>query len=202
MTDRRVLRAFLGAFVLTVLAGGTFLAVADASEENVRLLLRISARMAFVVLLVVFVARPLRDMFHTPLTLSLLRNRALFGAAFAGIHTGHLALLVLRVRMFPDFDLFAAGNIPGALTYLLIYAMLLTTFSGPRRAIGPGAWRVLHKLGLFWLIYAFAQTQLPESVDDLSGMNWWLVALLIAALIVRMTAWFAKLGGCLQNRSN
>ena len=81
-----------------------------------------------------------------------------------------------------------------------MYAMLLTTFRAPRRALGPRAWRVLHKLGLFWLTYAFSQTQLPRSTEDLSGMNWWLVSLLGMALVIRLTAFFAKLGGVLKDR--
>ena len=202
MTDRRVLGSFLGALGLTLAASGIFLAAAGASEENLRLLLRLSARIAFVLLLLVFAARPMRELVRTPLTLGLLRNRALLGVAFAGVHTAHLALLVARVELFPDFDLLVSRNVPGVLTYLLMYAMVFTTFRGPKRAIGPRAWRVLHKIGLFWLTYAFAQTQLPASTDDLSGMNWWLFSLLAAALVTRLTAFFAKLGGLLKNRGN
>lgn len=200
MTDRRVFGTFLGALALTLAASGVYLAAAGASEENLRLLLRLSARVAFVLLLFVFAARPLRELLRTPLTLSLLRNRALLGVAFAGVHTAHLVLLVVRVELFPDFDLLVSRNLPGALTYALMYAMVLTTFRAPKRALGPRAWRVLHKLGLFWLTYAFSQTLLPRSLDDLSGMNWWLVSLLAAALVIRLTAFFAKLGGVLQDR--
>ena len=200
MTDRRVLGTFLGTLALTLAASGVCLAVAGADEESLRLLLRLTARVAFVLLLFVFVARPLRELLRTPLTLGLLRNRALLGVAFAGVHTAHLALLVLRVELFPDFDLLVSRNLPGALTYLVMYAMLLTTFRAPRRALGPRAWRVLHKLGLFWLTYAFSQTQLPRSTEDLSGMNWWLVSLLGMALVIRLTAFFAKLGGVLKDR--
>lgn len=202
MTDRRVLGTFLGAFALTLVVCGAFLAIAGASEENVRLLLRVTARIAFILLLAVFIARPLREMVRTPLTLSLLRNRALLGVAFAGVHTGHLAMLLIRARLFPDFDLVVSRNVPGALTYLLIYAMLLTTFRVPKRKIGPRPWRALHKLGLFWLTYVFAQTQLPNSLDNLADTNWWLLALLAVALVIRLTAFIAKLGGRLQNRSN
>ena len=202
MNDRRLLGAFLGACALTIAAGGLFLAAAGASEENLGLLLRLTARVAFVMLLAVFIARPLREMIRTPLTLTLLRNRALIGVAFAGVHTAHLALLVMRVQVFPEFDLLVSRNVPGALTYLVMYAMVLTSFSAPKRALGPRAWRILHKLGLFWLTYAFSQTQLPRSIDDLSGMNWWLVSLLAGALVIRLAAFFARLGGVLQDRGD
>ena len=202
MSDRRVLGVLVGAFALTLAASGLFLAAAGMSEDNLRLLLRLTAKIAFIILLAVFVARPLREMIRTPLTLGLLRNRALIGVAFAGVHTAHLALLVLRVELYPDFELLIARNVPGALTYVMMYAMVLTSFRGPKRALGPRAWRALHKLGLFWLTYAFSQTQLPRSIDDLSGMNWWLVSLLAAALIIRLTAFLAKLGGVLEDRGD
>jgi DMSO/TMAO reductase YedYZ heme-binding membrane subunit len=189
-----------GAFAVTLAASGVYLAAAGASEENLRLLLRLTAQVAFVLLLFVFAARPLRELLRTPLTLGLLRNRALLGIAFAGVHTAHLALLVTRMQLFPGFELLVARNLPGALTYLVMYTMVLTTFRAPKRALGPRAWRALHKLGLFWLTYAFSQTQLPRSLDDLSGVNWWLVSLLVAALVIRLTAFFAKLGGVLQDR--
>jgi DMSO/TMAO reductase YedYZ heme-binding membrane subunit len=202
VSDRRVLGAFLGTAILTLAACGLFLAAAGSSEENLRLLLRLTARVAFVMLLAVFVARPLHELIRTPLTRALLRNRALVGVAFAGVHTAHLVLLVYRVQQFPDFDLLVPRNVLGALTYLLMYAMVVTTFRAPKRALGPQSWRVLHRLGLFWLTAVFAQTQLPPSLDDLSGMNWWLMSLLAAALVIRLTAFFAKLGGVLQDRGD
>ena len=202
MSDRRILGAFLGTCLLTLAACGLALAAAGASEDKLGVLLRLTARLAFVLLLVVFIARPLRELIRTPLTLRVLRNRALLGVAFAGMHTAHLALLVYRVRQFPDFDLLVADNSVGALTYLLMYAMVATTFSGPKRAIGPRAWRILHKSGLFWLTIVFSQTQLPGSLDDLTGMNWWLVSLLGVALVVRLTAFFARLSGRLQHRGD
>ena len=149
-------------------------------------------RVAFLVLLVVFVARPLRQLLRTPSTLALLRNRARIGLAFAGVHTGHLLLLVYRAREFANFQLSVAENAIGAFVYALMFAMVVTTFRAPARAIGPRAWRVLHKTGLYVLTAIFAQTQLPRSLDDLSGLNWWLVAALAAALVIRLTAFFAR----------
>ncbi len=97
-----------------------------------------------------------------------------------------------RAQQISDFEFSATGNLSGMATYLIIYAMLITTFSGPRRMIGPTAWRILHKVGLYWVTAIFAQTQLPQSWNDLSDLNWWLVALLLVALVIRLTAFFAQ----------
>lgn len=194
VTDRRVAATFFGAALATLALCALFLLVAGAGDENIRISLRVTARIAFLLLLVVFVARPLRQMFRTPVTAMLLRYRPLVGVAFAGVHTGHLGVLVYRAREVTDFELGIVANLPGALTYAVIFAMVLTTFSGPRRALGPKAWRILHKVGLYWITFAFAQTQLPSSLDDLGSMNWWLVAVFVAALVIRMTAFFASHG--------
>lgn len=192
MSNAKVLVTYLGALVLTLIASGLYLGLAGADDDNILLLLRVTARAAFLVLLVVFVARPLRQLFRTPGTLALLRNRARIGLTFAGIHTGHLLLLVYRALEIPDFRLSVAENAIGAFAYALMFAMVITTFRAPARAIGPRSWRILHKTGLYVLTAVFAQTQLPSSLDDLSGVNWWLAAVLAAALVIRLTAFFAR----------
>lgn len=191
MNDWKTLNVFLAATALTVVGCVVFLIAAGNTDDNIRVLLRFTAYIAFILLLVIFVARPLRDLLRTPLTQSLLRNRPLIGAGFAGVHTGHLCVLIYRGQVNPDFDLTLLGNVFGALVYVTIYAMLITTFSGPRRAIGPRSWKILHKTGLYVLTFAFVQTQLPYSLDELSDVNWWLMSIILAAFVIRLTAFFA-----------
>jgi DMSO/TMAO reductase YedYZ heme-binding membrane subunit len=191
MNDKKFLITFLAATALTVAGSAIFLNTAGVTDENIRLLLRLTARISFILLLAIFVARPLRDLFKTPFTKSLLRNRPLIGVTFAGIHTGHLALLVYRAQQVPDFEFTLTGNPLGVLLYLAIYAMLVTTFSGPRRAIGPKGWKILHKAGLYAISIGFVQTQLPSAIDDWSNVNWWLMSIIIIALVIRLTAFFA-----------
>ena len=192
MNDRKFLIAFVTATALTIAGWALYLSAAGATDENILLQLRLTARISFVLLLAVFVARPLRQLFKTPFTQSLLRNRPLIGVIFAGVHTGHLALLVYRARQATDFELAATENLFGALLYAIIYAMLITTFSRPRRAIGPKAWKYLHKIGLYAITIGFVQTQLPRTLDEWSMINWWLMSLIFVALVIRLTAYFAK----------
>jgi len=191
-SNERNLAVFAAAIGLTLLASAAYLGVAGISDDNIRILLRASARLALVVLLLAFVARPLRQLLPSPASARLLANRRLIGIAFAGIHTAHAMLILYRAQQIPGFEFAPSASIPGLLTYGIIYLMLITSFDRPARAIGRKAWKVLHKAGLFWLVFAFAQTQLPDSLDNLSGVNWWLVALIVLALVIRMTAFFAK----------
>ena len=192
--DRRTLIQFVASTALVSAACLMYLNTAGWTDDNIRLLLRLTARVAFVVLMLVFIARPLRKLIKTPLTLALLKNRKLVGVTFAGIHTAHMALIIYRARQVSDFEFSIADNLSGMFTYVVIYLMLITSFSGPARAIGPKAWRILHKAGLFLIMAVFAQTQLPESLNDLSEVNWGIVGFLMFALLVRGTAFFTRRG--------
>jgi sulfoxide reductase heme-binding subunit YedZ len=190
-SDRRTLVQLLASTALVAAACVAYLATAGLVDDNIRLLLRLTARVAFVLLLLVFIARPLRDLIKTPLTLALLKNRKQLGVTFAGIHTVHMTLIFYRAQQVPDFEFSLASNLSGMVTYVVIYLMLITSFSGPAKAIGAKAWRILHKTGLFLITAVFAQTQLPRSMDDLADANWGLVGLLIFALLVRGIAFFS-----------
>ncbi len=190
--DRRTLVQFLASTALVAAACVAYFAAAGLADDDIRLLLRLTAQVAFVVLLLVFIARPLRDLIKTPLTLTLLKNRKQLGVTFAGIHTVHMTLIFYRAQQISDFEFSLASNLLGMVTYVIIYLMLITSFSGPAKAIGPKAWRILHKAGLFLVTAVFAQTQLPRSMDDLAEANWALIGLLIFALLVRVTAFFGN----------
>jgi len=183
---------FFGAIAATAIAAAVYLSSAGANDDNIRLTLRLSARAAYLLLLVVFIARPLRQLVKTPLTLALLKNRRLLGVAFAGIHTAHLGLIFYRADMVADFELSIGGSLLGVFTYSTIYAMFATSFDATTRAIGPRNWRVLHKAGLYWIMIAFVPTLLPESPDQLFSSQGVLTVLAAAALVIRLTAFFVR----------
>ena len=182
---------FVGAMILTGSTSLVYIHFASSGDGAIRQALRSSAHAAFLLLLLVFVARPLRQMVRTPLTLSLLKNRRLLGIAFAGIHTAHLGLLVLRDRQVADFDFVPLQNIPGALVYVAIFLMFLTSFDSTARALGPRHWKLLHKVGLYWIFVAFLPTLLPETREQLLGPNGVLVLLAAIAIVIRLTAFLA-----------
>ena len=191
-SNQRNTAVFLAATGFTGIAAAAYLGVVGTSDESMGAVLRLSARVAFIVLLVIFVARPLQQILGTPATAALLRNRRLVGIAFAGIHTAHLSLLVLRANQMPDFELSLTANYLGALTYLVIYLMLITSYDGPARALGSKRWKILHKVGLYWIFVIFLQTQLPRSLDKLGDVNWWLITITAIAIVIRLTTFFAN----------
>jgi DMSO/TMAO reductase YedYZ heme-binding membrane subunit len=188
--NQRTAASFLGATVLTCVASATYLLTAGIDDESITLALRISGRVAFAVLILAFVARPLQQLLKSPWTARLLRKRRQIGVAFAGIHTAHLGLILMRANHVPEFD--DVFRLTGATVYVFIYAMLITSFTGPARAIGPKAWKALHKLGIFVLFGAFLLTQLPKSIDELEVVNGLLIAMAIVALLLRIVAYLNR----------
>ncbi|MDH3350650.1 MAG: hypothetical protein OEM60_15020 [Gammaproteobacteria bacterium] len=191
-SSQRNWAVFFASAGLIGLLSAAWLAVSGTSDDNVRLLLRLSARAAFLVLLLIFIARPLRQLIATPATAKLLQNRRLLGIAFTGIHTAHLGLIFYRARVIPDFDLNISESLLGALTYLVIYLMFLTSFDATARALGRSNWRVLHKVGLYWVFVAFLPTLLPDSLGQLAGANGFIILLAAVAIVTRLTAFLAS----------
>jgi sulfoxide reductase heme-binding subunit YedZ len=139
--------------LVTLLSGGTVLAylwLVSSDEEQMRQMLRISAWAAILIYLVIFVARPLKQLVSSTFSRKLLRNRRYFGIALAAIMSVHLVLLLIVNEQ--------ALNLPGAAIFALMYLMLLTSFDSAPAKIGPRNWRILHKTGLYGLGVAYAQS--------------------------------------------
>jgi DMSO/TMAO reductase YedYZ heme-binding membrane subunit len=191
---------FVTLFFTTLLSVG-LLAITGVSDDNLRLVLSLTARIAFMIFLLVFVARPLRQLVRTDLTKRLLKERRAFGIAFAAVFTVHLGLIAYRFATVPGLEYPLASAIVGGTAYALTYAMLVTSFDGPARAIGPKAWRALHKTGLYYIGAVFLVTLLPEPGQPLVSVErLWFVVLTSAAIIIRLTAYFAMKTGALRPR--
>ena len=176
---------FFAAMGCGLLASFGLLQAAGHTDENVRETLRLTARASFAILLIIFVARPAHQLFTTHFTSRLLSRRRLLGVDFAGMHTAHLVLLFYRLQINEDIAL-EAGNIPGAIVYLLILAMFVTSFDSTTRMLGRTNWKRLHTIGLYVIFIAFAQREIPRSLETAESANWILTALALAALVLRV----------------
>ena len=182
-----------GAFLPAAAFALLFLEGLGHSDENVRILLRLTARIAFMFWLLVFVARPLQQLFDTETTRWLLRQRPAFGLALGAIMIVHLAIILYRLQVAEDFSLPFPRSVGGMAAYALLLGMIVTTFDAPKRAIGPRAWKVLHKTGLYWIGAAFVFTLLPQNADEFFEPDYiWFTVLTTLAVFVRLTAYFAK----------
>ena len=176
--------------IVSGLVSTAYLSLNGPSDDNLRFVLRLTARSAFLIFLLAFIARPLQQLFPTAATRALLRYRRQIGVAFAGVHTVHLLVILTRVQLVREFQLTMKNHF-GAITYLLILLMLITSFDGPARAVGRRNWKILHKVGLYVIAFSFVQTLLPNSEQELYMPEYILFSSLIfGAVLLRMTAFF------------
>jgi len=178
-------QVFLASLLLTGALPVVLLSGTSLSDEDIRTPIRLTAQIAFGLYLVILVARPLQQLLRQDWTAALLRNRRLIGVAFVATMTTHLVLIVYRYESQAELefslDLFGAG------AYAIFYAMLITSFDGPKKAIGPKAWKLLHRVGLVWAAVIFG---LPRSLDDLADPDYLKFGIPFAiAILIRITAW-------------
>ena len=182
----------LGVSLPLALACVLYLRFEGASDANLVMLLTLTARIAFMIYLLIFIARPLRQLFSSGLSKWLLRERRSLGIAFAAVHTVHLGLIFTRHDVESLLERPLVGTAVGATAYLLMYLMLLTSFDAPARRIGPRNWRRLHKTGLYFIGFVFFATLLPEPGQPVYTFDRaWLFTLTGIAVVIRLTAWFA-----------
>jgi sulfoxide reductase heme-binding subunit YedZ len=120
-------------------------------------MIRTSVRFSAPWVLVAFAASSLVALFPNALTRWLMRNRRMFGLCFAAGMGWQLVFITWMFVGHGDFyweTIHPAGGLPSRLiAYAILLAMTVTSFEGPRRRLGPKAWRVLHKFGIYsmWL---------------------------------------------------
>ena len=164
-----------------------WLLTGEVVDERILVPLRRSVDFAFVLYLIVLVARPLQQLLRKDWTAALLRNRRLIGVAFAAAMTVHLALIAYRFGTQPELEYPIPSLLFGGTTYSVFYLMLITSFDGPKKALGPKAWKRLHRLGLVLGGVVFGLVRWLESLTDPSQLVF-AVPFAIAVLI-RATAW-------------
>ena len=164
-----------------------------ASDDNLLVMLRLTARLAFLVYLLVFIARPIRQLVRTNATRWLLNERRSLGLSMAAIHFVHMGLIIYRATHSPEFEFDFPAQIIGSLIYTLMLLMVITSFDAPARVIGAQTWRRLHKTGLYALGVAFVSTLLPEArAELLEPERLWFIVLTAIAVFIRLTAFFAR----------
>lgn len=176
----------------SVALAGAYLQYAGLSDESVRLLLRLTARLAFFVFVLVFIARPLRDIVKTQLTRTLLANRRQLGLVVATLMYVHLGLIGYRFGTSSAINLDASA-IFGGVAYAMLGLMFVTSFDAVVRAMGPRRWRLLHKTGIYVVAIPFVATLLPETRDQLFAPDYVGFTVLIAfAAFIRLMAYFTN----------
>ena len=159
-------------FTLTLIALGVSLYFQDLAlglpfdaiplADHIGYMLRVTARIAFFLLLLAMIARPFRQL--TGIGSQLLRHRRYLGLAMAFVHTVHFGYVIAFLKTSSE-PLEMVTIIFGGLAFLLTWIMAATSNNAAQRALGVW-WRRIHTLGIYyvWLIFmnTFIGTQLAE----------------------------------------
>jgi len=164
------------------------LTVGGTGNDGLRLVIRATARTSVVLFLLAFTATALRRRWPTPATRWLLANRRYVGVSFGVSHLAHLlAILALTGWSMRGFFVEAGltAGILGGIGYLLIAAMVATSFDATAAWLGPRWWRRLHTTGLYYLSGVFLATFAPHAATAPLVYGSF-TALLLAAIVLRL----------------
>lgn len=152
-----------------------------------------TGRLAFLVFLVPLFARPLRTLVKTPFTALLMRWRRNAGILYGGIQSVHLIIVCAMFLMLANPPTETIMVIVGSAGLALSLAMLITSFSGPTRALGPKRWKGLHKSGfhVFMFIYFFDFVVEPILLGHPTSHLFWAV-LTVSGMALRTRVMFQQ----------
>jgi hypothetical protein len=130
------------------------------SGPAVSTMIELSVRCAIPLLYVAFAASSVNVLFPGVFGRWLLRNRKYIGLSFAATMAWQLLFIVWMVSFYTDYyveRVYALSDvIEGVGGYLLLIAMVLTSFKFGRSRLSAKQWKFLHRGGIYWLwIYAW-----------------------------------------------
>jgi DMSO/TMAO reductase YedYZ heme-binding membrane subunit len=131
--------------------------------EAARAVVRWTARTSLVAFALAYVARPLVQLAPSPRTKAVLAQRKWIGLSFATSHLAHLIGIVAIA--WPDPGAFVRAQDPSIVialaTFVLLFAMAITSHERIKRAMSATAWKRLHRTGMHFAWLAFTGTYVP-----------------------------------------
>lgn len=155
-----------------------------------RAVIRLTARTSLVLFVLAFSASGAARFLAGSFTAWQLRNRRYLGLAFAASHGLHALAIIAFAQLYASAFAEHTRNTaigPGLGAYALIAVMAATSNDRAVAWLGPRAWKALHVIGGFVIWGAFFKATFTRTGN---GAGYWLaVALLIAALALRLASW-------------
>jgi DMSO/TMAO reductase YedYZ heme-binding membrane subunit len=153
------------------------------------MVIRFTARTSLALFCLAFAAAALARMWPNAWTRWLRRNRRYLGVSFAASHAIHAVAILAFAVMDPAGYAAAtsvASYIFGGIGYAFIIAMTATSFDRTAAAIGVRAWRRLHLVGGYYLLFQF-MVSFGKRIPDMPLYALFLVPL-VGVFALRMIA--------------
>jgi sulfoxide reductase heme-binding subunit YedZ len=173
---------------LTLVALSVWIAGMRGFEvDGVRMVIRFTARTSLLFFCLAFSAAALARLWPNAFTRWQRRNRRYLGVTFAASHGIHAVAIAAFALMDPPGYAAAtslASYIFGGIGYALIAAMTATSFDRTAEALGARAWRRLHLIGGYYLLFQFT-VSFGKRIPDMPLYALFLVPL-VAVFALRM----------------
>ena len=168
----------------TAFAMAPGLTSADLLAEHIGYTLRVTAHLAFGLLLVAYIARPLAELLRSPN--ALLRHRRYLGLAVALVMTVHFAY-VCNYLIKSGENLDWLTGVFGCAAFVVLWLTVATSSNTARFKLGV-AWHRLHGFGMHYVWLILMQTFVGVALTTNSSWVLAMSALGTVALSVRLAA--------------
>jgi methionine sulfoxide reductase heme-binding subunit len=141
------------AVAVSALLTAIALAIYGIEKQGIINWLDATGRAGTITFTAAFIASPLHKLFPSSLSRWLLKNRRFLGIAFGFQHlVFHLPAVIwfCEIARAP-IDAIVTGGIG----FAVLIPMLITSFDAPMKWIGSRNWKILHKTGMFYLMFVF-----------------------------------------------
>ena len=155
--------------------------------DGVRMVIRFTARTSLLFFCFAFSAAALARLWPNAFSRWQRRNRRYLGVTFAASHGIHAVAIAAFAVMDPPGYAAAtslASYIFGSIGYAFIIAMTATSFDRTAKALGARAWRRLHLIGGYYLLFQFT-VSFGKRIPDMPLYALFLIPL-VAVFALRM----------------
>jgi len=175
-------------FTLTLFALGLSLYLQDRALGTAFADVSAADHIAFILLLLAMIARPIRQL--TGMGFELLRHRRYLGLAMAFVHTVHFGYVVAYLQTSGE-PLEMVTLIFGGLAFLLTWIMAATSNNASQRAL-KAWWRRIHTLGIYYVWLIFMNTFIGVLLATSDPLYVGIVAVGLVAVSLRIAVYLRQ----------
>ena len=135
-------------------------------------LMKPTAHAAFLFFFLAFTTSSLHVLRPSEYSRWAMKNRRYLGLNFALIHFVHLGFVLSNLALTEETREVSTLNV-GALAYLFLFLMTITSNNTAVRKLGARKWKMLHKVGSYyiWFIFLATSSKGPEAFTSI-GTSW------------------------------
>lgn len=159
------------------------------TEEIIRLNIRITARISYLLFSAAFIASSLIALKKSEFTRFLLQNRRYIGLSFGVSHIIHMINILILLFVIFDGDINGLGGLkkltPAIIVYVYIFLMMATSNDYSVKLLGGNAWTRVHRLGMYSIASALG-VGFYKVINNDPLLYGFLLALLIVQVTLRI----------------